>query len=241
MIRTLDPHVPNVVRYQTALHSVTSGASIEQAFRFDKRKISKKFALLGKVPEGREIFVPGMWMVGTGARFLRLRAMEQIIADLFPRTAVPYPVLLARLTGAILLGAVIGAEREYRAHAAGLRTHILVALAACVFAILSIESVHMTGFSDDQVRIDPLRVIEAVTSGVAFLAAGMIVFSRGEVRGLTTGAGMWLAGAVGLSVGLGYWFVAVVATVACFVVLFILAKIEIGSDVQDEPTRNKET
>ncbi len=241
MIRTLDPHVPNVVRYQTALHSVTSGASIEQAFRFDKRKISKKFALLGKVPEGREIFVPGMWMVGTGARFLRLRAMEQIIADLFPRTAVPYPVLLARLTGAILLGAVIGAEREYRAHAAGLRTHILVALAACVFAILSIESVHMAGFSDDQVRIDPLRVIEAVTSGVAFLAAGMIVFSRGEVRGLTTGAGMWLAGAVGLSVGLGYWFVAVVATVACFVVLFILAKIEIGSDAQDEPTRNKET
>ena len=207
MIRTLDPHVPNVVRYQTALHSVTSGASIEQAFRFDKRKISKKFALLGKVPEGREIFVPGMWMVGTGARFLRLRAME----------------------------------REYRDHAAGLRTHILVALAACVFAILSIESVHMAGFSDDQVRIDPLRVIEAVTSGVAFLAAGMIVFSRGEVRGLTTGAGMWLAGAVGLSVGLGYWFVAVVATVACFVVLFILAKIEIGSDVQDEPTRNKET
>jgi putative Mg2+ transporter-C (MgtC) family protein len=181
VIRTLDPHVPNVVRYQTALHSVTSGASIEQAFRFDKRKISKKFALLGKVPEGREIFVPGMWMVGTGARFLRLRAMEQIIADLFPRTAVPYPVLLARLTGAILLGAVIGAEREYRAHAAGLRTHILVALAACVFAILSIESVHMAGFSDDQVRIDPLRVIEAVTSGVAFLAAGMIVFSRGEV------------------------------------------------------------
>lgn len=207
MIRTLDPHVPNVVRYQTALHSVTSGASIEQAFRFDKRKISKKFALLGKVPEGREIFVPGMWMVGTGARFLRLRAME----------------------------------REYRDHAAGLRTHILVALAACVFAILSIESVHMAGFSDDQVRIDPLRVIEAVTSGVAFLAAGMIVFSRGEVRGLTTGAGMWLAGAVGLSVGLGYWFVAVVATVACFVVLFILAKIEIGSDAQDEPTRNKET
>lgn len=57
MIRTLDPHVPNVVRYQTALHSVTSGASIEQGFRFDKRKISKKFAILGKVPVRREIFL----------------------------------------------------------------------------------------------------------------------------------------------------------------------------------------
>lgn len=151
--------------------------------------------------------------------------MEQIAADLFARTEIPYPVMLARMVGAVLLGAVIGAEREYRDRAAGLRTHILVALAACVFALLSIESVHMAGFADEQVRIDPLRVIEAVTSGVAFLAAGMIVFARGEVRGLTTGAGMWLAGAVGLSVGLGYWFVAVFATLACFIVLFILGKI----------------
>ncbi len=229
MIRTLDPHVPNVVRYQTALHSVTSGASIEQAFRFDKRKISKKFAPLGKAPEGRAFCFSGA-LREPDSGFRVWRAMEQIIADLFPRTEVPYPVLLARMAGAILLGAVIGAEREYRDHAAGLRTHILVALAACVFAILSIESVHMAGFSDEQVRIDPLRVIEAVTSGVAFLAAGMIVFSRGEVKGLTTGAGMWLAGAVGLSVGLGYWFVAVVATFACFVVLFILAKIEMKKD-----------
>ncbi|MEW9616161.1 MgtC/SapB family protein [Shinella sp. S4-D37] len=167
--------------------------------------------------------------------------MDQIIADLFPRTAVPYPVLLARLTGAIVLGAVIGAEREYRAHAAGLRTHILVALAACVFAILSIESVHMAGFAEEQVRIDPLRVIEAVTSGVAFLAAGMIVFSRGEVKGLTTGAGMWLAGAVGLSVGLGHWFVAVVATLACFIVLFILAKIDIKSDEAEKAKSDTKT
>lgn len=152
--------------------------------------------------------------------------MEQILADLFPGTEVPYPVILARMVGAIVFGAVIGAEREYRDHAAGLRTHILVALAACVFALLALESVHMASFSDEQVRIDPLRVVEAVTAGVAFLAAGMIVFSRGEVRGLTTGAGMWLAGAVGLSVGLGYWFVGFFATLACFVVLFLLGRIE---------------
>jgi putative Mg2+ transporter-C (MgtC) family protein len=164
-------------------------------------------------------------------------AMDQIIADLFPRTEVPYPVMFARMVGAILLGAVIGAEREYRAHPAGLRTHILVALSACVFSLLSIESVHMAGFADEQVQIDPLRVIEAVTSGVAFLAAGMIVFSRGEVRGLTTGAGMWLAGAVGLSVGLGYWFIATVATFACFAVLMILGKIAIGPQGDEEKSK----
>ena len=164
--------------------------------------------------------------------------MDQILADLFPPTQVPYPVIFARMVGAILLGAVIGAEREYQDHPAGLRTHILVALSACVFAILSIESVHMAGFADDQVRIDPLRVIEAVTAGVAFLAAGMIVFSRGEVKGLTTGAGMWLAGSVGLSVGLGYWFIAAVATGACFIVLFILARLEGKGKAGERPAGN---
>lgn len=161
--------------------------------------------------------------------------MEQIINDIFPRTELPYPVIAARMVGTILMSAVIGLEREYRDHPAGLRTHILVALSACVFAILAIESVHMARFADEQVRIDPLRIIEAVTAGVAFLAAGMIVFSRGEVKGLTTGAGMWLAGAVGLAVGLGYWLVAAFATAACFVVLFILGKIEVngGKDKDD--------
>lgn len=157
------------------------------------------------------------------------KAMEQILADLYPRTEIPWPVILARMTGAVVLGAAIGLEREYRAHPAGLRTHILVSLAACVFALLALESVHMPAFADEQVRIDPLRVIEAVTSGVAFLAAGMIVFSRGRVKGLTTGAGMWLAGAVGLSVGLGYWFLASFAALGCVLVLFVLAKLEIRS------------
>ena len=63
---------------------------------------------------------------------------------------------------------------------------------------------------------------------MAFLAAGMIVFSRGRVKGLTTGAGMWLAGAVGLSAGLGHWFLAFFATFGCFLVLFVLGKLEIG-------------
>ena len=163
--------------------------------------------------------------------------MEHIIADILPRTELPYPVILARMVGAILLGAVIGVEREYQEHAAGLRTHILVALAACVLAVISIESVHLAAFSDERVQIDPLRVIEAVTSGVAFLAAGMIVFARGEVKGLTTGAGMWLAGAVGLSVGLGYWFIAFFATLACFAVLSILGKIQVAR-TDDDGSKN---
>ena len=57
-------------------------------------------------------------------------------------------------------------------------------------------------------KVDPIRVVEAVTAGVAFLAAGVVIFTRGDVHGLTTGAGMWLAGAIGLACGLGLWQIA---------------------------------
>lgn len=151
--------------------------------------------------------------------------MDQIAADFAQDTWLPYPVIIARLIAATLFGALIGIEREFRDQPAGLRTHILIALASALFAILSIESVHLAGFRDDQARIDPLRAIEAVTGGVAFLAAGMIVFAGGQVKGLTTGAGMWLAGGVGLSVGLGYWFIALFATVACLIVLLVIGRL----------------
>lgn len=149
-------------------------------------------------------------------------AMQPVIDDISQQTVLPFAVIAARLLGAIALGALIGLEREYRNHPAGLRTHILVSLAAAIFAIISIEMVHMRQFGDAQVRIDPLRVVEAVTSGVAFLAAGMIIFSHGKVLNLTTGAGMWLAGGVGLSVGLGYWAIAAFSALACLIVLNLL-------------------
>ncbi len=152
--------------------------------------------------------------------------MDQIIADLYHETQTPYPVIFARLVAAILLGGLIGWEREAHDRPAGLRTHILVCLAAALFAIISIESVHMAGFSDPQVRIDPLRVIEAVTAGVAFLAAGTIVYSRGRVNGLTTGAGMWMAGGIGLALGFGHWFIAIFATFACLAVLLVVARMQ---------------
>ncbi|WP_037395185.1 MgtC/SapB family protein [Sinorhizobium fredii] len=154
--------------------------------------------------------------------------MDQILADILVSTRTPYPVIFARLCGAILLGALIGIEREKRQRPAGLRTHILVSLASAIFAVVAVESVHMTSLSGPEVRIDPIRVVEAVTAGVAFLAAGMIVFSKGEVKGLTTGAGMWLAGAVGISVGFVFWLIATFAAVASLIVLFILGRMEVA-------------
>lgn len=139
---------------------------------------------------------------------------------------LPFGAIAARLALAAVLGALIGFEREWRKRPAGLRTHILICLSSALIAVLSIEISHMDAFTGETVRFDPIRLVEAVTAGVAFLAAGLIVFARGEVHGLTTGAGMWLAGAVGLACGLGFWQIALFSCVLAVLVLSLLHQVE---------------
>lgn len=146
-----------------------------------------------------------------------LAALQAQIAASF--VATPPEVAALRLGASILLAGLIGVEREIHAKAAGLRTHILVSLAACLFALIALELMALSATVPSEQRTDPLRLIEAVTAGVAFLAAGSIIVSRGNVRGLTTGAGLWLAGAIGLACGVGKLALAVIATVLALVVL----------------------
>ena len=149
--------------------------------------------------------------------------MENLFAEFGHKTWLPFPVIAARLILASLLGGIIGFEREWRQRPAGLRTHMLVCLAAALIAIVTIEITHVTYFQGDAVTIDPLRLVEAVTAGVAFLAAGLIIFSKGEVQGLTTGAGMWLASAIGLCCGLGLWQIGIFA---CFLAMIVLGLLQ---------------
>ncbi|WP_374303116.1 MgtC/SapB family protein [Paracoccus sp. (in: a-proteobacteria)] len=144
------------------------------------------------------------------------------LQDLFqPLQSMPLPVVAMRLALAVVLGGVIGWEREISARAAGLRTHMLISLAAAMFTIVAMELTHFPVEGDDTLRIDPLRLIEAVTAGVAFLAAGSIIFSGGSVRGVTTGASMWLAGAVGLASGTGNGLLAVIGAGLAVVILWM--------------------
>lgn len=160
--------------------------------------------------------------------------MEQLVEEFGHPTYTSFPVIAARLLLATLYGAVIGFEREWRNRPAGLRTHILVCVAAATFGILTIEIVHAPMFAQDAVKVDPIRVVEAVTAGVAFLAAGSILFSRGEVHGLTTGAGMWLAGAIGVACGLGLWQVAGLGTLIVLIVAGMLHRFQIGPDLSGD-------
>ena len=149
--------------------------------------------------------------------------MDILAAIGFENTHTPPHILMIRLVIAAGLGAIIGFERGSKAGTAGLRTHILIALAAALFTLLAFEIFH-TALEGGSRNPDPIRAIEAVTAGIAFLGAGAIFQQRGSVQGLTTGAGMWLAGAVGVASALGYYLVALAAAVLAVLVLAALQR-----------------
>ena len=123
-----------------------------------------------------------------------------------------------RLAVAMLLGGVIGFEREYRAKDAGFCTHFLVALGSALFCIVS-----QYGFGFE--LKDSSRVAAQVVSGIGFLGAGTIIFQKNVVRGLTTAAGLWVTAAIGLACGTGMYLPAVVTTLMVLVGLEILSVI----------------
>ena len=164
--------------------------------------------------------------------------MLQALAEEFSRPiTLPLPIVALRLSMAVLLGGIIGWEREIKARAAGLRTHMLISLAAAVFTLVAMELVDFSHINEDQQRTDPLRLIEAVTAGVAFLAAGSIVINKGSVRGITTGASMWLCGAIGLCCGMGDLRLALLATGLALVVLYLIRQMMPATVENDAPER----
>jgi putative Mg2+ transporter-C (MgtC) family protein len=132
---------------------------------------------------------------------------------------------IERLALAMVAGALLGIERERLDRPAGLRTYMLVTEGACLFmicAILLSEQVARTGAVSD-----PGRIASTVVQGIGFIAAGVILTTGKQVIGLTTAAGLWVATALGLLIGAGFYVVAVVATVATIVALVTLRGIEL--------------
>lgn len=133
------------------------------------------------------------------------------------------PVMILRVLLAVALGGALGVEREIDAQAAGFRTHILLCLGAALFGLISVhafapfESVR----ADSNVQIDVTRVASQVVVGVGFLGGGAILKYGASVRGLTTAASMWVTAAVGLAVGVGYYWAAVAITVAALISLVV--------------------
>ena len=160
--------------------------------------------------------------------------IDSLAAEFTNSSPVSIPVLILRILGAVIFCGVIGLEREFRNSAAGIRTNMLIGLAATVFTLVTLQMMTTLGQNIDTTRFDPIRLVEAVTAGIAFLAAGVIIYARGDVHGLTTGASLWLSAAIGLCVGLGMWAVALTATIAGIVILWLLRKTEVAAGIKDE-------
>ena len=128
--------------------------------------------------------------------------------------------ILLRVVLAGVLGGAIGVEREIREREAGLRTHLLVAVGAALFTLVSAYGWHDFHFSNASgITYDPTRIAAQVVTGIGFLGAGAIIRQGLSVRGLTTAASLWVVAAIGIAAGAGYYSAAVITTV---VVLFSL-------------------
>lgn len=133
--------------------------------------------------------------------------------------------LIFRMVMAVVLGGLIGIEREWSNHAAGFRTHILVCLGSATIMLLSVY-----GFSqfvnETNVRTDPARLAAQVISGIGFLGAGAILRNGNMIKGLTTAASVWVVAAIGLSIGAGFYTGALTCTFLVLINLFLLNKWE---------------
>jgi putative Mg2+ transporter-C (MgtC) family protein len=123
--------------------------------------------------------------------------------------------LIIRLLLSIVLGALIGYEREITHKPAGLRTHIFVCMGACLFTISSFFLVPESQLTN----IDTTRIASGIVAGISFIGAGSIIATRGDVKGLTTAANLWVIAAIGLMVGLGNYILPILSAIIVFFIL----------------------
>ena len=144
-----------------------------------------------------------------------------------------YEVII-RLMLAVVVGGLIGYEREIKSRPAGFRTHILVCLGAAIASMIQLYSIQDTTNMilqhpelQSALKADIGRLGAQVITGVGFLGAGTIIHDKGAVKGLTTAASIWTVACIGLAVGLGYYSLAVLSTICVFIVLVFLKVFEV--------------
>lgn len=135
-----------------------------------------------------------------------------------------------RIGVATLLGGAMGLERETLGKSAGLRTHMLVALGAAMFMVASILLVSEINPSGQAGRGDVTRIGSTIVTGIGFLAGGIIFRTEDRVNGLTTAAGLWVASAVGMTVGAGFYITAIGATAIALVILALSRVLDVPSE-----------
>lgn len=143
-----------------------------------------------------------------------------------------YLVITAHLVGAVVAGGIIGLERSFHGRPAGFRTHALVCLSSSLLMLVTVyQSRWMAGMSTagivtEAFRTDPTRMAQGIMTGIGFLGAGVIYKEEFSVRGLTTAASIWLTAAIGILIGIGFYFPAILCTVLALGILALFRRIE---------------
>lgn len=129
-------------------------------------------------------------------------------------------IIVMRIVGALVIGAIIGLERTFHGRPAGFRTHALVCMSSALLMLVTVYQSHwMTELSIEAIRTDPTRMAQGIMTGIGFLGAGVIFREGLTVRGLTTAASIWMTASIGVLVGIGFWLPAIVGTIATLVTL----------------------
>lgn len=126
--------------------------------------------------------------------------------------------IVGRLGCVVLVGLILGLDREYRGIQAGLRTHALVALSAAAITVSALL-LHDSLDADGRTRTDPLRVIQGLAQAIGFISAGVIFVARDKVLNVTSAVNVWLAAAMGIAAGAGQYFLLFVSTALGLVIL----------------------
>lgn len=141
--------------------------------------------------------------------------------------------IIIRILMALIIGGLIGYERELKNRAAGFRTHILVCLGATIVSLLQIEignqAIAMLKSNENLyqvINIDYGRLGAQVITGVGFIGAGAIIHNRGNIKGLTTAATLWIVACLGLAIGMGGYYISIFSTIIIFITLVFLKRIE---------------
>ncbi|QDT15764.1 MgtC/SapB family protein [Alienimonas californiensis] len=135
--------------------------------------------------------------------------------------------IVVRILSAAGIAGVLGWEREVHDKPAGLRTNMMVAIGAATVTLVTIElCLSLSVFPNDGIRADPVRAVSGVIGGLGFLGAGAIIQSRGDVRGMTTAATIWVVGGLGVACGFGHYRVAVTAAITALGVLLAAGRLE---------------
>lgn len=144
-----------------------------------------------------------------------------------------FDAAVPRIFLALILGGLVGLEREFTQKSAGLRTHLLVTLGATIFTLVSLSdfyyglsSLPFSPEEDNRLVRDPSRVAAQIVTGIGFIGGGAVLRHGFAIRGLTTAASLWSMASIGMLVGIGQYRLAIVATILVFLVLFTIGKVE---------------